>query len=391
MGPLNRFRFIYPIAFMASVAFTLVTVGSVFFLQHRYGVGASAIGQYAAEWALTYMAGCLLLKNWLPRQPVGRVVLVALPLLGGLTLGVLLMPSFWLCHLLNLFSGFMAAMFWPPLMGWASAGLTGKDLSRKLGWYNLTWSTGTILGPAAAGSLARLNPGLPLWIAAALFLTAAAVMILARWFGAEAVDRVGGDGNHDAPAGADPHRMVRYSAWVGLFATHTLIGVILNIFPIFAQKDLALGTAMAGVFLSLRSLFTASSFLAIGRLSFWHRRHGPLLLNQIMILAVLAVAMAGRTPGLFLACLLALGILLAFSYVESLFHSAEGAANPSGRMAWHESILTGGILAGALAGGFLYDHRGMPWVWGFCGLLILVASGFQTVLAIRSRASRINP
>lgn len=385
MGALNRFYFIYPVAFMASLGFTLNTVGSVFFLRDRYHVGATGVGQYAGEWALAYMVGCLLLKDWLPRQSVARVVLAALVGMAFLFSGIISLHHLPLSHVMNTAAGFLAALFWPPLMGWASAGLAGPELSRRLGWYNLTWSSGTVLGPVLAGALVKLDPRVPLGVSVSLFLLCAFWMGIARALGAEGLVRVApgtvgtsGSSRSEVP---DAHRHVRWSAWVGLFTTHTLIGVILNIFPIYALRDLHLDPAVIGGFLSLRSLFTAATFVLVGRLAFWQHRHGPILVAEFLIFGTTVFLAVSGVPLFVLAGLLSLGVLLAFSYVASIFHSAEGVANPSSRMAWHESILTGGILAGAFLGGLVYDHFGMVWVWVSSGLFILLGMGIQTWLA----------
>ena len=50
-------------------------------------------------------------------------------------------------------NGAATAFYWPYLMGWVSIGYEGKQLSRRLGLYNISWSLAACLGPFLGGVL----------------------------------------------------------------------------------------------------------------------------------------------------------------------------------------------------------------------------------------------
>ena len=53
--------------------------------------------------------------------------------------------------------GLFMALFWPRISGWVSWGLEGKNLSKTMSQYNLSWSTGGIISPAISGFLTEKN------------------------------------------------------------------------------------------------------------------------------------------------------------------------------------------------------------------------------------------
>ncbi|MBN8217851.1 MAG: MFS transporter [Spirochaetes bacterium] len=382
-----RFLYILPVAFFGSLGSTLYTLGCVFLLQERFHLDGAGVGQFAAEWALAYLFGCLALSRFLVKLRVTSALLLATASLGLLWAALGRVDALWTAHLINLGCGLVTALFWPPIMGWVSAGLEGPKLGRGLSWYNLSWSAGTVAGPFLAGLLSTRGVAWPLWMSTGLGFACVAILALAR---SKSIDRSApapGPTPGDASA-PEQNAFMRYLCWIGLFATHVLVGVILNVFPVWAQRDLGYSKVLIGTMLLFRALVTATTFFLSGRFSFWHQKAWPIFaLEGLLVATLAALALGPSFPGLF-AGLLLVGFTLAASYVESIFHGVQGSKNRSRRMAIHESLLTAGIVVGAQVGGFLLDHRGMAWVWGGSALLISLAMAVQALWGGSSKKNR---
>ena len=68
-------------------------------------------------------------------------------------------------RLLILLSGLIGvsmSTFWPFLMGWLSTGHEGKKLNRRLGLFNIAWSSGSLISPLLGGYLVERSSLLPM-------------------------------------------------------------------------------------------------------------------------------------------------------------------------------------------------------------------------------------
>jgi DHA1 family multidrug resistance protein-like MFS transporter/DHA1 family quinolone resistance protein-like MFS transporter len=173
---------------------------------------------------------------------------------------------------------------------------------------------------------------------------------------------------------------LRFPAWVGIFTTYTVIGVIVNIFPVFALEKTSLDKTAIGLLLQARALFAAIGFIYMGRTTFWHFLPSQMLIGQGG-LAVCVFLMIFTTSALPIAIVFScMGIGMAFSYFNSLFHGVSGSINRSGRMAVHESLISSGLIVGSVVGGVLYQKFSMILVYNFCTAFILLGILLQGLL-----------
>lgn len=370
MNPLRlKLFFIFPAAFLGALGIVSYVLGSVFYLLDRFHLDAAQIGLFASLHALAYITGCLVFGHAIEKARFTFTLLISSTAFCMILAAFTYTPHLAVAHLLNILAGLVLGVFWPPMMGWVSAGFHGKELNGVLSIYNLSWSSGTVVGPFLTGLLSDRSPSLPIRVGAGIFLAVIALVAAARLFYSH-TDPV----PHLAKktkAAADHSTILRFPAWIGVFTSHTLIGIILNIFPVFARRELHFSKTLIGALLLFRAAATATTFISMGRMHFWHKNRTFLILLQVA-LAVASVAMIFPNQvfpiGLFLALL---GVLIAMSYMSSIYHGVDGAPNKSSRMAIHETLLTLGILLGAYAGGWLYEHHGVAAVWlGASGLLI---------------------
>ena len=99
--------------------------------------------------------------------------------------------------------------------------------------------------------------------------------------------------------------------------------------------------------------------MILGNTRFWHFRRAPMSLG-LGALAVLVVVMARvRTPLPLALSLGGIGPLISLGFSESFFHGASGSNRRAARMALHEALLAGGLIAGSAAGALVYERFSM--------------------------------
>ena len=243
---------------------------------------------------------------------------------------------------------------------------------------------GLIIGPFLAGWLSERSPVLPLHFGSVLYLLTG-FMILGATLVLPAVRRdreielppkiQEGEKGKDTP--------LRYPAWVNLYVSFVIMGVIVVILPVSARIDLSMSKTMIGLLLLSRALFMTVGFFLLGRTTFWHFRSLPPLLGQIFLAISLILLIYIRSP-LFLGLVLALvGLVTAFSYFNSVFHGASGSTNRANRMALHEILLSAGFITGSFMGGIIYQKYSMSAVYWFCLTLVLAGIVVQAALSLR--------
>jgi MFS family permease len=377
---------IYPAALLTSFALGLANLGIVFFARDVFEASSVQIGWVAGIWSLAYTLSCTLLRPFFSRFPARYLILTSSTLMAIFTLAILFASNLAQVSVCLALYGLSMGMFWPPLMAWLSDGHEGKELGRRFSHYNLMWSVGSVVSPYTCGWLAERSPRYPLLLGAAIFLVtsifvAGAALVLPK---AGNGCFAGGDGGA-AVDSAECETPVRFSAWVGLFASFFGFGALLSIFPLAAKAELHIAESTVGLLFLVRALFSALAFYFIGRSIFWHFRVLPMLSGQLLA-AGCFVLLCFMGSTLTIGVLFALfGGLMAFSYSYSVFHGVSGCANRIKRMAIHEATLSFGLISGSAVGGMLYSARTMSHVYGMCAVVILLGVAAQALIYLTTR------
>jgi MFS family permease len=383
-GRWGKSAVLFPAALLFNLTGGLASFGIIFYARDLFQATTSQIGWLAAAPQLAYLAGCLtfptLFGLLLPRHFLIAATGGTALLLSGLLAARSLAGVFVLYGL----SGFLIALFWPPLMGWLARGLEEQALNRTLRNFNLTWSSSHIIAPYAAGLLLEQGLRLPLLASAVL----AALPCLLLWAASLALPRIRLDREREPTARQDaeaPDRStpLRYPGWIGLLASYVLMGLLSSVFPLFLRDALGFSESRAGLLLLVRALFSTAAFWWFGRSRFWHFRLLPMVLGQGGLTALtVALAFARSFPALALT-LAALGTLTALSYNTGLFHGVSGSTRRASRMAIHESARTVGYVAGASGGGLLLQALSFRRALLITAALMLAAAAMQLLLAWR--------
>ena len=67
------------------------------------------------------------------------------------------------------------------------------------------------------------------------------------------------------------------------------------------------------------------------------------------------------------------GLIVGYTYTNSMFHCLSGAVERQKRMNIHEIILTAAMLAGSLLGGAFLDRFGMDFIMIFVAIITVVS------------------
>jgi MFS family permease len=375
---------IFPAALLFYLAWGLASFGIIFYARDVLQASAGQIGWLVAAPQLAYLAGCLLFPPLFGLLLPWHYLAVATGGAAVLFAGLLVVANLRLVFLLFGLSGFLIALFWPPLMGWLARGLEEQALGRTLRSFNLTWSTSNILSPYAAGLLLERGRALPLWTAAALTaltcLYVSGASLAMPGVRADREREPAGRRRLDAP---DHSTRLRYPAWIGLVASYVLTGVLVSIFPLYLRDTLGFSESRVGLLLLVRALCVTAAFWVLGRRSFWHFRRLPMVLGQIALAASSLALILFRSFLPLALMLVPIGLLAALSYNESLFHGVSGSPRRAARMAIHEACLTVGFVLGASGGGLLLQHGSFSRALAFIAAAILLAAAAQALLAWR--------
>ena len=374
---------LFPTALLFNITCGLASFGIIFYARDVFQATAGQIGWLAAMPQLAYLAGCLLFPPLFGLLLPRHYLLAATGGMASVLVGLLSSRSLAALFVLYGLSGFMIALFWPPMMGWLSRGQEEQSLGRTLRNFNLTWSSSHIISPYAAGLLLEQGHRLPIWTAAGLSAMACLYLLIS----CRALPRVREDRERE-PAGRQDPRVpdrstpLRYPGWIGLVAAYLLMGILSSIFPLFLRDTLGLPESRVGLLLLVQAFFSTACFWLLGRFSFWHFRPLPMVLGQAG-LAALTLGLAFARSFLPLALILApTGALTALAYNESLFHGVSGSARRAARMAINEATRTAGFVAGASGGGLLLQQGSFRRTLLVTAAAILAATTAQALLAL---------
>jgi MFS family permease len=374
---------VYPGAFLVAFGEGMLNLGIVFFLR-EHGASSSLIGWFMAYSVLMYMLGCLLLVRAFDRLRPQRALLAALSGMATFLLLLVLLPALPLTFLFSGLYRLALAFFWPPAMGWLSQGVEGEALSRRQARFNLSWSTGLVSSYALAGLASQRDTGLPLVLSIAVF--AGYAVVLAAMLAAFPTLRAASP----SAAGSSRRGVARAPAWVGMFASYVVSGMVATVFPLFAQDVLGASRGVVGSLVSSRTLLQSAGFLVLGAASFWHHRGRWILASQLYLALLLCAMLFARSVAFYAVLFPLLGLASAFSYAGGLFHGIAGSSRRAARMAMHESTLNGGYIVGASASGLLYQQFSMRAVVVFClgsSLAALLTQGLL-LSSLRGRGRR---
>lgn len=279
-------------------------------------------------------------------------------------------------HLLLIFPGvgIGMALFWPAYEAWLAERESEGELIHRVMLFNLFWSIGITLGPAASGYLYRdANPVTPFYLAGILsVLTCVTMFSNSSRASGHPVESESAEPVFPPPAVRTTYlhlaRCANFASWFALGVLRRLapkLTLEMGIAPsIYGNLMIALGCMQTLAFL----------VLGTGYATRWHYRLAPLLIVQgLAILSLIGIAQIQHTL-LWTFAFAVVGVSVAFTYFSSLYYGLDRQVDKGNKSGWHEAILGGGILLGPFLGGIAADSQfGVQSPYLLCAVAIVVA------------------
>lgn len=359
-------------------------------MRDTFNSTSAEIGWFSSVWAFSYLIGCFLFHNFSRRIGAHRSIAFASLGMAVVVCSMILAPTAVLMFVLYSLFGFITALFWPPLMGWISEGLEGSELNRMMGFFNLSWSTGLVISPYFAGLLLESNTSYPLIFASCLYGLLTITLFLAPIIFSSII--LHKDGIKNKKSIEDSSTPLRYIAWMGNFTGYVIYGVIVFVFPLYAREELLFKESSIGLLLLFRALFSTFVFIFAGKLTWWHFNKTYLLILQILMVLITFLIPYTQSWISSVVVLSLFGVLFAAQYSSSIFHGVSGSIHREKRMVIHESVLTLGVIFGAVGGGILYQHWGMAAAFNSAAAAAVIILVFQIIILVflKRKISAVN-
>lgn len=348
-GKLNLWHY-YAIEGASAVACGLIQTGIFFWAALRHGFTETQCLLLGAVQGLAYVLSARFGGAVSARLGYDRVLQIAMA--GTALTSLLLWPVGWRWIPFVLFGIFIA--FTGPLWPSAEASIlharSPLSVPRRLGLYNITWSTFGSAGFFLCGFLVDRHLDAVIWVPG--LIMAAQLLFFARparpaVAGAAAAVHVA----HDDNAGLDvaTKRRFMHLHWIANSIAYFLMTSFNALLPHLSER---LGLSASGlIWLTSSYLFSrAASFVVFAAWEGWHYRTAWSVASILAAIASAAVMFFSTSPGLVLAACIVFGAALGLAYSGSLYYSMNYGENKGEHGGLHEAILGVGILLGPLAG-----------------------------------------
>lgn len=374
--------FLYVSAFFAQTAIGMINLALIFFMKNTMGHDPEIVGLFAGVVSVAYCISLITLKKYTERLKPRHAVEIASAGMFVSGVMIVLLQNTLAAFFLYALYGVCMAFLWPPLMAWISRGREGRALGKGLAGFNLAWSFGFIIGPYSAGIIAETSAAAAVYTAAGisgflLLLMAVVTASVPSLHAAESSRTL-----QQSSRLKDSSTPYRYLSWIGVFSAYFVFGVVMNIFPMYAQDILSYREGTIGFMLFVRGAATTLFFVLLGKMSFWHYNFSSILSVQLIFAAGCIWAMFISSFWAILLFFIFFGLMFSSLYTFSIFHGVSGSIHREKRMAIHESVLTAGVLSGSVLGGFLYSWTTYQMTMAAAAVIALTAAVLQITVFV---------
>ena len=360
-----------------AAAGTLLTVGVLFYMTHRFGWTARENFAVAVLQGALYVCGALSAKRLADRwkRIAALQALYAVMSLLALTAGFCANAGWAVATAVTVAveTGMIGAS-WPLLESLVSAAGDQSQLSRRLGWYNIVWAVSGAIALALSGAVIQhLPPWAFFGIVAAVQLAAGSMITLRRFLrarlaAAETAAPVLSGGKTESPAlesaESDAGRF-RLALWLSRISLPSTYVIIFSLAPALPTLDAIgrLSPTLATMQCSIWFAARAAAFIVLGNATFWHRRPVLTLAAGVTMLAgflgtIVSGSLTGPGFGIGLGAALLLmalaqtllGLSLGMIYASSLYFGMAVSKGSTKHGGYHEALIGLGQVLGPIVG-----------------------------------------
>lgn len=289
--------------------------------------------------------------------------------------------------------------YWPSLEARIADGAAGREMTRRLAVFGISFCIGTLLGHPVGGFLRDSDPTYraPFYAGAAvpaflLILLAAVFRFDRRHDGHRLVPAPGNDLDEEAEERGRRLRPAFLScAWIADAVICAAGAVLANLFPRFAtlpgaEGGLEFSGLRTGLIIAGLPFGMLSAFAVLGRYHFWHYRFRYLVLGQVLCVAG-CLAFALYSQDLVLgAATFVFGLGYGIAYISSIYYSLDVEAGRASQSGLHEAMLcfgySGGMILTGAATIVVRSHRTPYWM---CVGTMAVALAVQAAVLVGAK------
>ena len=336
-------------SFAAQLSICMINFALIYYLRGKYNLSPSLIGIASSIYTVSYFISCIALSSLSSTLKRLEKAFIAFFGMALSNLVLIIVNSIFLTFLMLALYGCAMSFLWPNIESWITEKEDGRDLAIATNSFNFSWSLGAGLSTMIVGLLSSLSPSLPIAFSCLLFITIFFLLFITSYK----------EGDEKLENGSDivtgKETALRYFSWCGNFLNYTCYSLIMNIFPLYALEHLSFDERTSGFLLLFRGLSSCISFLVFSRFRFWQFNHRVVLFSQLS-LSLLFLAFIHLTSFSSLVVFFTIfGFFFSLLYEMSIFHGSSGAEDKEKRMIVHEVLLNIGMVAGATAGGIIYQ------------------------------------
>jgi len=351
----------------------------------RLGGGPAAIGGLGAIWTGSYLVGLLLFGGRVDRFDPRTLVRAGLSVIAVMVFITSASPNLTVLFLANAGYGMISGLFWPPIMGWISSGHEGPSLNRRLSLFNVSWSTGMVIGPLLGGWLYETYRVLPFYVGIAWLMAAVVIISVIRSPEPASAPAVESNGNDVDDVDAAQNAVFRPMARIAHFLSYVTVGMFRFQLPSLAIFLGIRAKSFGPVGMSL-SVAMALSFYLLGRSHRWHYRVSVFFVAQVLLILTVLALMVVDTWWEMALCMVVGGACVGVTYSSNLYYGVSGGVRRARRMAIHELILSAGMVTGSYGAGWVTEHIALRAAYPMCAALLIVGMLVQVTVFLRRRA-----
>ena len=398
-------RFAYLCVFLMDLALMTFWVGLPYLVKDWFGAKVWQLGLMGTLGAASYVVMCMFAGRIAGRFKRHHLMAAGAMIVATAIALVALSWSIWVVMVLVILNGFGHGLFWPTVEAYLSDGAGPTELRHRIGWFNLSWSSGDVIGALLGGGLYGLarylagHTGQP-WLQASpcllisVIVLCIAVIALTRL--RKAPERSSWRDKHDHRVPKSPgrggHSSLKVFWLMALVANCTAMAfraIMINIFPDFGKDLLHYSALQWGVLLAMTPLARTLMFV------YWQRRHGweyraRYLFGVQALLPLMAIVLIFNSSyWMFLVAFALAGVGMSKTYFASIFYSMDSDHSHEHRGGIHEAALGVGSMTSPLLAGVLASVSGdvrAPYV--FISAVLVISMLIQMVMYLRSRTAK---
>lgn len=348
---------ILALTFLASIGTGILWGGLSFIAKHSFGYTEQQTLLLFVVVSIAYVGSALASGPITRALSTGQIPWAGLPVRlspRGFLVGVLLaqacaavMPLLfhgeWMLWFVACVTSVLAAMLWPVVESYLTAGRHGAAMRSAMGWWNITW-TGAV-AVALIGMAPLLSEGRALWAIIALAPCSLLAIPLLAFF-------TPSPGEHDeeqwkASVSLEYPLLLR-SARVLLPVSYLLIGAISPLMP-YLLEQLDVRTIAETPMTATWMVARVAAIAIMWRMRFWHGRWGALALGGFSMTLGFIMIVTAPNVLVLISGLAILGAGQGIVYYAALYYamSVGRAAVEAGGV--HEALIGLGYAAGPTA------------------------------------------